>query len=63
MPRVKIEDLKPPAKDLNVGEMKKLYGGALTFGREKLSSLPNPPKPTLTGDGGIAADDWEFGGG
>jgi len=28
MSRVKIEDLKPPAKDLNVKEMKKLYGGS-----------------------------------
>jgi hypothetical protein len=29
MPRVKIEDIKPPAKDLDVKEMKKLYGGLL----------------------------------
>jgi len=27
MPRVKIEDLKPPAKDLDMKEMKKLFGG------------------------------------
>jgi hypothetical protein len=27
MPRVKIEDIKPPTKELDLKEMKKLYGG------------------------------------
>jgi hypothetical protein len=27
MSRVKIEDLKPPTKELDVKDMKKLYGG------------------------------------
>ncbi|MGE5418326.1 MAG: hypothetical protein ACM3UZ_16430 [Acidobacteriota bacterium] len=30
MPRVKINDLKPDAKELDMQEMKNLFGGALT---------------------------------
>jgi hypothetical protein len=38
MSRVKIEDLKPPAKDLDVKEMKKLYGGSIIVG-----AVQSPP--------------------
>jgi hypothetical protein len=39
MSRVKIEDLKPAAKDLDVKEMKKLYGGiSIVDGKRSVNS-------------------------
>jgi len=41
MPRVKIEDLKPPAKDLDMKEMKKLFGGSVIVGGNTASEVFN----------------------
>jgi hypothetical protein len=44
MSRVKIEDLKPAAKDLDVKEMKKLYGGiSIIDGKTSVNSPLTSP--------------------
>jgi hypothetical protein len=38
MARVKIEDLKPEARNLNEKEMKKLFGGAIIINENTLTT-------------------------
>jgi hypothetical protein len=61
MSRVKIEDLKPPAKDLDVKEMKKLFGGTIALYQPGSIQQLTWQGPGTAGRGSTVIDDWEAG--